>query len=316
MRLTCALLLILAFATSSRADVTENWYPLPAATNRFATDYRDYSRMLWAFDYGHGLTYEKMLRNAKLGRYDFVSIEGPLPAPFKSIVERIKGILASPPQQQPAEEAVYPAFAAEFPWLRDLFSWSHKLHAVTYDVLATEPPARARLIVDQQLAVYRRLTALSLPTVCKNMMVFMEGQPFSMRFRRSAPQANGLIWSYHFYQLSLYEGLLSPAGPERDARLAETMRKFKLMAQDPVSRVPEMPMTRQVAPEFYKQYRDLAAIFDNLHELHDVIGDLLAADDEVYGGIERKKTELNRVLREVLDDTTHVIDCDLNGHGE
>jgi hypothetical protein len=38
-----------------------------------------------------------------------------------------------------------------------------------------------------------------------------------------------------------------------------------------------MPMTAAVAPEFSRRHPRAAAIFDNLHMMHDIISDVLAA---------------------------------------
>jgi len=38
-----------------------------------------------------------------------------------------------------------------------------------------------------------------------------------------------------------------------------------------------MPMAPAVAPRFAERYPDAAAIFDNLHALHDVVSDILAS---------------------------------------
>src|SRR4051812_50176131 len=39
-----------------------------------------------------------------------------------------------------------------------------------------------------------------------------------------------------------------------------------------------MPMTAVVAPEFSRRHPRAAAIFDNLHMMHDIISDVLASD--------------------------------------
>lgn len=296
------------------AGITDNWVPLPASANTLLTDYRIYGRMLWAFDYGHSFIYEQLWRSAQLGDFDFSLIEGIEGEEGKSIFEQVQKILASPPDQAPAEESLAPQFTTDFSWVMDMFTWTHKLHWVVADVLAGETLPRAKEILKKQLEIYQRYPSLALPTKCKSMMYFMEGQPFSMRFRRSAPKANGLIWAYHYYQLAVNDALMIAPGPAREKALKDVLNKFRWMAEDPESNVPEMPLARQVSPNFYKEFPEIAAIFDNLHEYHDIVGDVLAADDNTYGNPKKKKAEMLRTMREIMDPFSFLIDCDKNGH--
>ena len=334
-------------AGTVRAEVASLWYPLPAANNRFLMDHAKHARMLWAFDYGHALIYEQMWRASLTGDYDFSIIEGPYEK-GKTILETVQEILQNPPVQAPSEETLSPHFTQEFSWLMNMFSWTHKLHWVVADVMEGEPLDRAKEILKYQLnTVYKRYPAMALPTKCKKMMVYMEGQPFSMRFRRNSPNANGLIWAYHYYQLAIYDALMEPAGPKRDEALATVLKKFYKMAEDPASNVPKMPMAYQASPKFYKEFPELSAIFDNLHQVHDVIGDILAisepviikADDEVvkigvpdhikkpvpgrpgyvvinYDEPEVKKAQMNHTMKLSLDNTSFIIECDKNKHEE
>lgn len=330
----------------AEASVTDKWMPLPASNNAFLMKHYRYAQMLWAFDYGHALIYEQLWRNAQTGDFDFSFIEGPVEPPQKSVLEQVMGILADPPKQSPMEETLSPLFTKDFNWVMDMFAWSHKLHWVSADVISAEPLGRAKAILKQQLTeVYQRYPTLALPVKCKSMMQLMEGQPYSMVFRRSAPAANGLIWAYHYYQLAIYDALMEPAGPKREAALAKVLKVFQKMAEDPANNITEMPMSRQVAPKFTKEFPELAAIFDNLHEFHDVVGDVLSAssqmklkkEDEIvkigvpnnikipipgdkehilvkYDQPEPKRSQMNFTLGLTLDDKTFLIECEKNGH--
>jgi len=300
----------------SLAGVTDNWFPLPTANSQFLLRHPNYARMLWAFDYGHALIYEALWRNAQTGDYDFCYIEGTCDEPPPNpIVNQVMKILKNPPQQAPSEETLSPFFTMDFSWVMDMFSWSHKLHWVTYDVIAGETLDRAKAIMREQIKVYQHYPSLALPTQCKSMMYFMEGQPYgSMKFRTNAPIANGLIWAYHYYQLALYDALIIPPGPEREKELANVMKTFNWMIENPVDHVPVMPMAKKVSPKFYKHFPELAAIFDNLHEYHDVVGDVLSLTDDIYGSPKQKKIEMDRTMREMLDGVTKIVDCDKNGH--
>jgi hypothetical protein len=52
-----------------------------------------------------------------------------------------------------------------------------------------------------------------------------------------------------------------------------------------------MPMTPAIAPTFTARYPRFAAVFDNLHMMHDVISDILASDAVAEGG---KRDEIYR----------------------
>ena len=318
--------LLLLFSPRLQAGVTDSWFPLPASNSQFLAKYQEYARMLWAFDYGHGLTYEALWRNTQTGSFDFCFIEGSEDAcngnsaPPGAIIPMVRKILASPPTQVPTEESIAPNFGVDFSWVMDIFSWSHKFHWVAYDVIANEPPERAKAILKFQLEeVYRRYPSLAIPILCKSMMHFMGQLPYSIKFKTNAPTANGLIWAYHYYQLALYDALMIQSEPERQAVLKGIMKKFKWMIVDPVNRVPKMPMAKDVAPKFFKEYPELAALFDNLHILHDVVGDVLATSQWKYttgesipGTPKNKKAELRKMTMRMLDNFTEIVDCKKN----
>jgi hypothetical protein len=108
----------------------------------------------------------------------------------------------------------------------------------------------------------------------------MDGHYFSKAFRRSFPSFNLLIWSYHWFQIRLYEALLRPTKAGRDAAVKETVAKFRSL----VSNLPDsadfdtMPETATEAPTFAKLFPTIPAAFDNNHMLHDVVSDLLTSD--------------------------------------
>ena len=107
----------------------------------------------------------------------------------------------------------------------------------------------------------------------------MEGQPYSLAFRRRYPKFNGLIWAYHWLQVGLYEPLVTArSSEERRAGVDAAVARFRAMLADPPRSMPTiMPMTAAVAPEFSRRYPEIAIIFDNLHAMHDVISDVLAS---------------------------------------
>ena len=63
-------------------------------------------------------------------------------------------------------------------------------------------------------------------------------------------------------------------------------------------------MTPTVAPRFTERHPRAAAIFDNLHMMHDIISDILAADTVPRG---RKREVIYQALAEFRDSTRNVM---------
>ncbi|MGH9423996.1 MAG: hypothetical protein ACRD3J_28735, partial [Thermoanaerobaculia bacterium] len=106
----------------------------------------------------------------------------------------------------------------------------------------------------------------------------MEGQGYSLNFRKRYPRYNGLIWSYHWLQMALYEALLAAASDTgRKANVSAVVARFWEMLDSTGSQLPTvMPQSPAIAPRFSARYPEAAIIFDNLHSLHDVVSDILA----------------------------------------
>ena len=107
----------------------------------------------------------------------------------------------------------------------------------------------------------------------------MDGHYFSKEFRRQYPSFNLLIWSYHWFQIKLYEALLKPTKKERDVAVQKTVDDFwQLISDLPDSaEFDMMPETRAEAPTFYKNFPLISASFDNNHMLHDIVSDILTS---------------------------------------
>lgn len=230
-------------------------------------------RLLNAFDYGHAILYETLIRSrpaANAGE----RLDGPV---YDRVVQRV---LRRPPHVALEERAIGPQYATLVPELLAMFEWAHVLHRQLYDVMADE-----RLSPDQREARARDVMRyylsrgdLALSTAPKSMEL-MEGQPYSLAFRRAAPKFNGLIWSYHWLQIAMYEALLLAANPgDRLANVDRSLAHFWAMVDGAPARLPTvMPMSPAVAPRFAELYPEASIVFDNLHALHDVAADILAS---------------------------------------
>lgn len=237
----------------------------------FRERYPRADRLFNAFDYGH----------AKLSEILYTQ-PGASPSvldgdQFRYITSRV---LRDPPPVPLEERAIAPRFSRLTPELELTFEWAHMLHRQLYDVWADDRiPERAKdARVAELIRYYQSRSDLALSAVPKSMAP-MESRPFSTAFRRRYPRFNGLIWSYHWLQLALYEVLLSDSSRlGRRVAVDRTVARFDAMIACPATELPTvMPYAAAVAPRFTERYPEAAAIFDNLHSLHDVVSDILAS---------------------------------------
>ena len=248
---------------------SEQFY-YPGSFNwRFLDTDPEAARLFHAFDYGHAILYQR-LTTAPHGDPDWLEREQ-----FEFLTQ---DLLVRPPRLPIAEEALYPAYAERY-WPAALaFDWAHMLHRQIYDVLSNTrltPDARDSL-VERLTDYYLSRRDLAFAPVPKSMALMMD-QPYSGAFLRAYPRFNGLIWAYHWLQVGLYEPLMveQEAGP-RQAGVDAALARFRAMIPD--SFPTSMPMTPMVAPDFAARHPRAAAIFDNLHSLHDIISDILLSD--------------------------------------
>ena len=263
-------MLALSQASDVRAEVI--WYPLPAEAYAFGQRYPEAQRLLYGFDYGHALIYEGLYLNRG-------SIADP--AKFEqALLKQILGILKNPPTIKPDETDIAPHYTYGFPLILDVFDWSHGLHQFVYDVLTTSRD-RGTPMQERIAKIFSEYQAspLALTQVCKT-MIFMDGHYFSKAFRRTFPSLNLLIWSYHWFQIKLYEALMASTEAERDKGVASTVKEFwRLVSDLPDSAdFDDMPETAKVAPSFSRMFPFIPGTFDNLHMLHDVVSDMLTSE--------------------------------------
>ena len=305
MRLAPGLFIAAILISGAPARVDAQWstvdhqYYLPAGHNwEFRARFPDADRLFNAFDYGHAILYELLW--ARKGE----ALEG---SQYDFITRRL---LINPPDLPLEESAIAPGYSRLAPEAKAMFEWAHLLHRQVYDVLADVRLNEAQRDAEVQrlLAYYRSRPDLAFSAKPKGMSL-MEGQPYSLAFRKEYPKFNGLIWSYHWLQVGLYDALLAGASPdERVTLVTATVARFRQMLDNPPASMPRvMPMTAAVAPLFTRRYPEAAMIFDNLHSLHDVISDVLANDAVPRN---RKRAEILVAIGRYRDDSTDVMTPD------
>jgi hypothetical protein len=191
-----------------------------------------------------------------------------------------------------------------------MFEWAHLFHRQLYDIWADDRlnPAQKDVQVARALRYYESRHDLAFSAKPKNMNL-MEGQSYSLSFRKRFPKYNGLIWSYHWLQMTLYEALLAASSStERKENVTAVVGRFWSLLDGAPETLPSvMPQSAAIAPRFTSRYPEAAIIFDNLHSLHDVVSDVLA--DPSIPANAKRRTILQAAAR-YRDSTTSITSVD------
>jgi hypothetical protein len=153
--------------------------------------------------------------------------------------------------------------------------------------------------INEIYAKYKENKSVIITDKCKSML-FMDGHYFSKAFRYNFPSFNLLIWSYHWFQIKLYEDLMAPTEDERNENVNNTVAEFRRLVSD----LPDsadfdmMPGVFKVAPTFAKMFPDISASFDNNHMLHDVVSDILTSDKIEAKNIKNEGIRVGRMAQD------------------
>lgn len=284
---------------ASAQDRRDEQFYYPGSFNwQFLRRYPEAARLFNAFDYGHAVLYEILYtrrgdeaRRRLADEFQYLTTD----------------LLVRPPRFAIAEEAVMPRYA-KLAWrAKAMFDWAHMLHRQIYDAYADRrlTPAARDSLIERLTDYYLSKRGYAFAARPKSMSL-MDDQYFSQGFRRFEPRFNGLIWAYHWLQVGLYEPFaVSQTSAEQKKAVQGTVARFRAMLDSPPSRMPRvMPMTATIAPEFARRHPRAAAIFDNLHMMHDIISDILVSDSVPSS---RKREVIYDQLREMTDSTDRVM---------
>ena len=296
-----ALLLGVGTSTAMAQAQRDEQFYYPGRFNwQFLANYPEGARLFNAFDYGHAVLYERLYTKRARAAPE-------LDREYRYLTT---DLLVRPPRFAVAEEVVMPSYA-KLAWrAKMMFDWAHILHRQVYDAYADD-----RLTATQRDTLIERLTDYYLSnrkyafTDKPKSMALMDDQYFSQTFRKAYPKFNGLIWSYHWLQVGLYEPYIEgQTRAERKAGVQATLARFWSMLEDPPGRMPKMmPMASAVAPKFSAAHPRAAVIFDNLHMMHDIISDILTADTIPH---EKKGRMIDEQLDKLQDPTRDVMSLD------
>ncbi len=134
-----------------------------------------------------------------------------------------------------------------------MFDSAHAFHRQLYDIWGGYGLTwwQRDSAVARALRYYLSRKDLAFSTRPKSMDL-MEGQPYSLAFRRQDPKFNGLLWSYHWLQMSLYDALIEGRS-ERELQAAVDAKVatfFRMLDSAPAHMPTEMPMSPGSAPLF------------------------------------------------------------------
>src|SRR4029434_1138077 len=101
----------------------------------------------------------------------------------------------------------------------------------------------------------------------------------SKAFRDKFPKFNTQIWAYHWLQAAVYDVQFLGEGTRQQQLRPKVTASSRGSLRGPPVEWQFMPMMPEAAPNFAKQFPEAAAIFDNLHMLHDNFDDILARAD-------------------------------------
>lgn len=261
-------------------------------------DKRFYYRALWNFalredlaeldsefngvDFGHSNLYENLLLT---GGRDVAAVE-------EKARKETLAFIATRPRLNPNEEAIAPTYM-KLAWrAQNTFDEAHALHRATYDIVVSDEPDKDQAL--RNVLAYYQSSDYAI-TAKRLDHHRLDQFPYSKTFRSRFPLFNATIWSYHYLQVAVYDPL--QAAPDLDAKklavrpILATYRRY--LDQPPVQWT-FMPLTADLSPAFAARYPEIANIFDNLHMLHDNIGDILAS--ELLPTWEAKRAEIYRTV--------------------
>ena len=238
--------------------------------------YREFN----GIDFGHAHLGETLLKTQDAERIEQARLE-------------VLDFIFSSPRVPPDEEQIAPTMSRLAPEVAKTFDWAHVFHRSLYDLFVSN-------VLDKE-AAYRKLLAdyLEKPEAItphrldhhEALWSFLESKSFRDRF----PKFNTQIWAYHWLQAAVYDvQLLGDARRQREL-MPKIIEHYHGYLRRPPVEWQFMPMMPEGAPEFAKGFPEAAAIFDNLHMLHDNFDDILVRPD-LYPTMGLKRAAILKIL--------------------
>ena len=262
---------IVLTAALAAVTATPSWAPSTARANQsispsddvFRRQYPDVDVLLDAFERGRAILYERTLR----------AVHAPTAPIDDSIFEELRSNFRQR-ERMPAIATVLAPSRAEA-----VFARAYEFRRRVYAILADSRIVDRVTAIEQATDDYLRAPALALPATPKSLESpdAHDGHDGANDVRQVYPKVSGLVWAHQWLELALCEPLIAYDSPEeRRAGVAATVSRFREMLERAPSGLPsEMPTAPAIAPSLTQRHPRAAAIFDNVHALHQVVWTIL-----------------------------------------
>ena len=257
------------------------WPPRGAWNRAIPREHPQLYREFNGIDFGHAHLAETLLRTQDEQRVEQARLE---------VLDFIFGSPSVPPD----EEQVAPTLVRMVWETQRAFNWAHTFHRSLYDLFASDR------VADKE-AAYRKLLAdyLEKPEAITSHRLDHHGKlwsfPESKAFRTKFPKFNTQIWAYHWLQAAVYDVQLQGNAQRQRELMPKIIAHYHGYLRRPPVEWQFMPMLPEGAPQFSQRFPEAAAIFDNLHMLHDNIDDVLSRPD-LYPTLDSKRAAVLKIL--------------------
>ena len=281
--LSCVLVLITGIVSALGQWVTrdERWPPRGPWLWAVYRELPQFYSELNGIDFGHAYLAETLLHTQD-------------PQQVERARQDVLDFIFSAPSVPPDEEMIAPTLTRMIWEAYKAFNWAHSFHRSVYDLYASDEvqdkEAALRQIFADYIAKPEAITSHPLDLHGK-LWSFPESQSFRNKFRKFNTQ----IWSYHWLQAATYDvQLLGNAAKQREL-MPKLIGFYHGYLRNPPVEWQFMPMMAEGAPKFAARFPEVAAVFDNLHMLHDNIDDILSRPD-LYPTLEAKRAAILKIL--------------------
>ncbi|MGH7265829.1 MAG: hypothetical protein ACREMB_13420, partial [Candidatus Rokuibacteriota bacterium] len=239
--------------------------------------YREFN----GIDFGHAHLAETLLQTQDPERVERARLE-------------VLDFIFSSPAVPPDEAQIAPTLTRMVWEVQRSFDWAHTLHRTVYDILASDRVADKDASIRDALADYLEKPEALTPHRLDHhgkLWSFPESKAFAHKF----PKFNTQIWAYHWLQAAVHDVQLMGDVARQRALMPRVIEWYHGYLRQPPVEWRFMPMLAEGAPEFAARHPEVAAVFDNLHMLHDNVDDVLSRPD-LYPTLDAKREAILPIL--------------------